>query len=350
MKSRIIKKLSAIALAAVLMIGMGVSVFAANLDGGKTGTPGTAITDGVTITKDIVFTNATATDVYEPDVTFTYTVTAGTVTNATITDSNSITAKVKPGVAAAISNPTATVTFANTNTQVGATAAGTTDSKTFTIGFDASKFSEPGVYRYVITETSSPASVADKGITRGAEYKTVRYLDVYVERNAQDAFEVYGYVLFESESADQSMTPDTVKSQGWVKKVDDSSNADVDVYETYNYTITKTITGSMADMDAKFPFTATVTNSITGAYYTLDDTKTAVAAAAIAKNLGNGDSIAIKGIPSSTTANVSVAVSEQNPTSDTYKASAKIDSTEVLASTNVARGATQAIDSARALK
>ncbi|MEE3406162.1 MAG: FctA domain-containing protein, partial [Acutalibacteraceae bacterium] len=90
--------------------------------------------------------------------------------------------------------------------------------KTLTLDFSTVQFTEPGVYRYLITETGSNQGVTnDTGVT-GEDQNTYRTLDVYVEDyadyyakladnsgytapNGKQLF-IAGYVLYEGKHSD----------------------------------------------------------------------------------------------------------------------------------------------------
>jgi hypothetical protein len=66
------------------------------------------------------------------------------------------------------------------DTAVTASPSGADNVKSFTATADISKFEGPGIYRYKITETATPANPATIGVT-DSDPAEVRYLDVYVE-------------------------------------------------------------------------------------------------------------------------------------------------------------------------
>lgn len=375
-----IKKILAVLLAVMMVAALSVTALAtgANSDGTLNDDNGiTADTNVINIAKQIVFVNAENTNVREPNIVYTYTIATTAPGTAKITDKNSIEGTVKAGPLAAVTGATtaitSTITFADTNTKVEATANGTNSaSKYATFTFDASKFKTgdpavltPGIYRYKITESCNPTK-ASVGITEAGTFNPDRFLDVYVKWNdARTALEVYGYALFEG-SETQSIKSDelssgdvSMKSKGYVDtdtNASDTNHADVDVYTTQNLHISKVTTGSLADKTWDFPVTITFTKASglsdgikmdftvsgdgtltkTGTdtnsvdYVTMD--------VALNGTVDDEAVINITGIPAGST----VSMTEQNTTPDTYKTKAGTTSggTDLLAEAIIAIGGT----------
>ena len=343
-------KLGAVVLAIVMVLSMSVTAFAteptpATLTNGTVGTTGTALADGISIPKTIVFVNDESTTVREPNITYEYTVAAVTVnsTAPTVSDGTT-TAVVNSGVIGANTNTDhkASVVFADTNTVAAVVSTGTADTKNFTLTFDASQFTHAGIYRYSVTESiaSGSKTKANVGVTEAATYSNVRYLDVYVE-NGDSGLQIYGYVLFESSDATtqniSSGESAPSKSNGWVDtdtNTSDTVHADVDVYKTHNIQVTKATTGSLADKTHRFNFDAVVTSTgvdgstkldvaTTGAATTTPSSDTvgsyiSGATATYSFELKDGENATIKGIPET----ASVVVTETNDSVDTYSVTA----------------------------
>lgn len=278
-------KLGAVVLAIVMVLSMSVTAFASGSttipSGGANPMPGigqnptdrehdafNAVENTVQLTKSIVFINSETTNVYEPNITYTYTITGVDVTDGavTVTDEHTATPAhqvvVNDGNTTYVSGGTTkTVTFADGNAFVNATSAGTELTKNFTFSFNTSAFPHAGVYRFLITETVNTNAREIAGVVSSATYAPARYLDVYV-RNGSSGYEIYGYVLFEASTGDQDISGTTTKSNGWVNTAaSGAAPADVDVYTTYNATVSKTTTGSLADKTHYFPVTVTFTNT-----------------------------------------------------------------------------------------
>ena len=331
-----IKKVSTIVLSLAAVCAMSISAFAAESNGETNVSGGIVTADNtINIAKQIVFINEEETSVREPNIAYTYTISAANG-GATITDSNDISAQVKTGVIAANTNEghQATVVFTDTEAAMAnANGTGAADIKYAELTFEPSAFGEAGIYRYQITETSN-VEKNTVGIIAADNYNANRFLDVYVKWSDDDhkGLEIYGYVLFEG-SANQtiSSTDVSMKSAGYVNKsTEEGKQYDVDVYTTQNLYIHKTTTGSMADKSHDFPITLTFENIISakvdvaitsaqldgikedtlGKYVNLTETMTG--------KIQDGSIISVKGIPT----NATVSIVEKNNSTDSYKVKA----------------------------
>ena len=129
--------------------------------------------------------------------------------------------------------------------------------KTATLDFSKVQFTEPGVYRYIITEAGT-----NQGITNDADI--TRVLDVYVNDASADVdgaftkkLTIAGYVLHSNENdepdvaagADFGSTGAYVatKSQGFTNS-----------YDTSDLTLRKQVTGNQASRDKYFEFTLNI--------------------------------------------------------------------------------------------
>ena len=197
-------KLTALLLTLVMVFGMStMTVLAADESAGGAFVDETVTADNetVSIKKEIVFVNDEATTVREPNITYTYTLSAVASVTATVKDSAGLQATVKPGVAAAIATGTDTIVFQDTVTG-SASSAGTAVAKYADLVFDQDVFTAPGIYRYQIVETQNKTK-STVGVTEeGGTYNATRFLDVYVCKtdaslpNAAGNMKIYGYVLY----------------------------------------------------------------------------------------------------------------------------------------------------------
>ncbi len=298
----------------------------------------------VTVTKGIMLLNDEGGTYYSPNVAYTYTVAPATGTMPTVTDNGTpaVTATIKPGRPDSVSftdayNPCVTskdVAFTSHAT-VFFTSADAEGAKpiteNLTLNFNMREFSAPGVYRYVLKDETSPATLNAAGIVRPSSYDDEVYLDVYV-RNKTDGsgFEIYGAVLV---PGDGNVTPDTGKP----------ASLDDDEYYTFNVEITKTTVG---DTSHEFPFTIAVDNNPGGDpaanmhYYVGKDASdlTAVTADSNTTALKDGETYYIYGLNPKATVNVT----ETNDTNETYNVSVNgANGTVLLPKTPVAPRASQ---------
>ena len=169
----------------------------------------------------------------------------------------------------------ADVTFAPTDSTTAglpsdtdtATAGQQYATQTAKVDFSGISFTEPGIYRYIVTETAT----TNQGVTN--DESETRTLDVYVTDN-DGALEVSSYVLHtgtdapaagaDKGSADVSNTGD---------KLGDKSAGYTNTYDTSNLTFSKTVSGNQASRDKYFAFTVTISGAVAGTVYDVDLTK-----------------------------------------------------------------------------
>ncbi len=144
------------------------------------------------------------------------------------------------------------------------------------VDFSGVSFKEPGVYRYIVTES---AGNEDLGIVNDND--TTRIMDVYVTEDPQSAgsLVVEGYVLHNQESTG------AVKADG--SSASQKAAGFVNHYETEELTLSKTVTGNQASHDEYFAFTVNITGAVPGTVYDVD---LAAADAVTKKNGFNTDS------------------------------------------------------------
>ena len=352
MKTKTIKKLSSLILAFALVFSVSVSAFAEE----KTGEGSLTLTNGkVEFKKEIVIQNSGRSEVWEPNISYTYTIstlTAAQVANMTVTDQQSNTTAVKAGPAGGllIANSSsangaasATITFGNDSGTANqdSSAIGTpfasseTAERSLFLSFDASVFVNddgdpvPGVYRYKITEdVTGTNTAAAAGVTEG-RFTDDRYVDVYVSwtDNTKTAVEVTALTMFVTNDSidwdDQDPNAD-FKVTGYDVASEDE---EADSYVTYNLTVEKQVAGNFADPNHEFPFTVALNETAATAveYYVTGD-YTAADLVIGTTNSFDGTEIQLKddetvtfiGLPASTTA----TVTETNDTADLYTVTA----------------------------
>ncbi|MBP0955134.1 MAG: hypothetical protein J6M90_05765 [Oscillospiraceae bacterium] len=147
-----------------------------------------------------------------------------------------------------------------------------------TLDFSAVEFKEPGVYRYIVTETAPTGAYT-------AETETQRTLDVYVVDketvkggSTYTELEIEGYVLYNKviSGAATNFTVETaVSGIGYnAKEIKDDENNKkssgfVNSYETHNLTIGKEVSGNQASRDKYFAITVEISNATVGDKYTV---------------------------------------------------------------------------------
>ena len=259
------------------MVSMtGMSVCAA---GGVTGGTESSPITSVPVNKTV----SAAENTYAPNTTFTFTVKpAGTTT---ITDNDGKSVDVKAGIAdglkadkGAIFVPDTTADTSKTYTPVAANKA--------SLKTDTSKFTEPGIYHYTVSEVD--------GRYEGITYDTTIY-DVYVYVSAK---------LDANKNATNDMYVSGVVS---AKSVDgEIAKSDLEFNNAYNgvhkVTVTKKVQGGFATAGDTFKFNVTV-NGATGEVYKVAyttksvQTTTHVASGdTIEVELGKDDTVIIYGL------------------------------------------------------
>ena len=151
--------------------------------------------------------------------------------------------------------------------------------KTLTLDFSTVQFTEPGVYRYLITETGTNQGITnDTGVTAEGQ-NTFRTLDVYVEDyagylaakeaatagstsgytpvNGKELL-ITGYVLYDGkhDAAPAETGGDVAKSTSY-------TNA----YASYDLTFSKTVTGNQGSKDKYFAFTVAISGAVEGTVF-----------------------------------------------------------------------------------
>lgn len=198
-----------------------------------------------------------------PAISFDFTVASGTAVPA---DASAGT----PAILAGVGSPTiATVTFTDGQTTSTTAPSDLTLAsgkkfavQTATVDFTGVTFTEPGVYRYVITEQETAGA---KAVTYDTQAdipgSKVRYLDVYVE-DSNNALTVSSYVMHE--------TTDVVPNNDADSAADDKSSSYVNEIATKDLEFGKEVTGNQGSKDKYFLFTLNITNAQASTTYSVD--------------------------------------------------------------------------------
>lgn len=229
-----------------------------------------------------------------PDVTFNFTIAPGTAIQA----ANGVMEVISPATATGVTGtPTiAPITFTHSDTKNTSVQSGdnvTLDTgenyakRNTVVDFSGVTFAEPGIYRWVVNETTAiynyenAGSTAQKDISSLFDWDTqaatagakVRYLDVYVTDNA-GTLEVSSYVLHEnanSVTAGTDMGSADVATAG--AAVADKSDGYVNEFITNDIEFGKEVTGNQGSKDKYFDYTLVIGNAQPLTTYAIDLSK-----------------------------------------------------------------------------
>lgn len=144
--------------------------------------------------------------------------------------------------------------------------------KTATLDFSQVQFTEPGVYRYILTESGN-----NQAITNDADL--TRVVDVYVDdASAVDEdgtlnkkLKIAGYVLHSNaDDAPDVAAGENMGSTGIY--VATKSQGFTNEYDTSDLTFRKEVKGNQASHDKYFEFTVKITGAVKGTVYNVDIT------------------------------------------------------------------------------
>ena len=304
MKKNAVKgSLGAVALASVMTMSMGTQVFAIQgpprPDGYSTEIGGTKTT---TFDKYLVM-DAQA---EVPNASFTYAVTAGTakaydvagkkfavlagvdadkVTMAGVGTETANTITYKPG--------DKTLNDVNALVKDYETLSEKYAKKTATLDFSKCRFTEPGIYRYIVTESGT-----NQAVTNDAD--ATRVVDVYVNDasgEGENKLTIAGYVLHSNadDAPDVSLGENNGSTGSYVGT---KSQGFTNSYDTSDILIAKQVSGNQASRDKYFEFTVNITGAVPGTVYDVDlsnaDATTQSNAATIKDNEGKTNPATLK--------------------------------------------------------
>lgn len=378
------KKLGALLFALVLILSIGVPTYAADGDmDGKSGiigafasadTPDAAYTTNLILYKELVVYNADGLAVCAPTIDYDYTI-AAVAGGATVKDIGTGVHSGNTPVQVVTKTATGTPKIygsvdGGTNYVDGKLALTTAVDLTSASGGSSNKFKlkadfsgvtwaeGAGVYRFLITETTTTAGKNAAGIADGTITNT-RYVDVYVkDATTPGTYEVYGYTCFMNAGNIDGTTAASVtaasKTEGFVAGSNNGTAQTADQYYTFNLLVSKTLTGDTAKNDNKFPFTVKLTNSSVTAdiklkVKTVEDGAAAVDGTAVTGTLSTASTgitatptidhqsnIKYIGIPVGITAGTAVDVKETNNVAGTtYTSTYSIDNAAAAGEKNI---------------
>ena len=306
MKKKAVKgSLGAIALASAMTMSMGTPVFALNLPNFPNAYS-TEIGGEKTTTFDKYLVMDHHAEV--PNASFTYAVTAGTAKAYDVAgkkfavlagvDADKVT---MAGVGTKTANTItykqgdATLNDANALVKDYDNATEKYAKKTATLDFSACRFTEPGIYRYIVTESGT-----NQAVTNDAD--ATRVVDVYVNDDSNEAtnvgvdssrygykLKIVGYVLHSNadDAPDVSLGENNGSTGSYVAT---KSQGFTNNYDTSDILIAKHVSGNQASRDKYFEFTVKITDAVPGTVYDVDlsdaDATTKTNAATITANEG----------------------------------------------------------------
>ena len=145
--------------------------------------------------------------------------------------------------------------------------------QSLTIDFSDVSFNEPGVYRYIITETSvGQAGISYDTQAAGGEGYTAkqRVLDVYVI-NVNNHLEIANYILHEKNGelriGENAGTADVAVDGA---KLDDKSVGFVNEYQSYTLKLGEVVGGNQGSKNKYFEFTISIDGAVPGTEYNID--------------------------------------------------------------------------------
>lgn len=141
-------------------------------------------------------------------------------------------------------------------------ADGTFIKKEGTVDFSGVTYKEPGVYRYVVTETGEAQGVTHEDKAHKQEVRA-KALDVYVTDDDHGNLVVSGYVMHDNVNA-------KAEQLGETKKLADKDTNFEHLLTTSDVTLSKKVTGNQGSRDEYFKFTVNITGADKGTQYIVD--------------------------------------------------------------------------------
>ena len=194
-----------------------------------------------------------------PDITFSYTIRRGTPVSATPSTIEILVSVAGGGEIgqAEFTNADTTNTISGLPTDadpLNPTPGKKYAQKEVSITFPTTSFTKPGVYRYEITEKTTPAL---PGVTYDADL--IRYLDVFVVADENDVLSVSNYVFRKA--------PTNIKKDGnYETNPNEKSAGYINELTQYDFEFSKTIAGNQGDKNKRFNFSLNITDANPGTY------------------------------------------------------------------------------------
>ena len=194
-----------------------------------------------------------------PEVDFTFTLAAGSAASG---ETNVYPGEMPEGeIDITASFDSSTAVYTPTDEEAEAIGYDAANDKCYkasaTIDLTSVTYTEPGIYRYTVTEDASTT----QGITNDSVAE--RTLEVYVIDN-KGTLEIANVIFYKSADKEDAQSADTEEG-------DAVKNAYfVNTYDTQDLTITKTVTGNQGSKDKYFKFTVNITEAVEGTVYNVN--------------------------------------------------------------------------------
>lgn len=192
-----------------------------------------------------------------PNITFHYAVTAGAAQEASA--GNLAVLAGGDGVTSTGLPTIADITFTANDAKA---SDGLSIKKTGTVDFSGVTYKEPGVYRYVVTESGEAQGVTHENNAHKSEDR-IKALDVYVTDDGAGNLVVSGYVMHDSET-------DKAAQLDATKKLDDKDTNFEHLLTTFDVVLSKKVTGNQGSRDEYFKFTVDIKGAEEGTQFIVD--------------------------------------------------------------------------------
>ena len=274
-KAKFMKKMAAVVIAGAMMTVMAVPVMAATSPIGEG-------VDGLKISKTLEkYANS-----YIPNTAFSFEITPGAAD-----PDNKVESGPAGGVTFGNGSTTGSIEFSSAKGDIGKNE----ETKNAALTVNVSSFAEPGIYRYVIKESSTSGF---EGIVYSAEKKI---LDIYKYSDGS-----FDYRFFDEATGDK-LTEATFTNT--------YNHAEGQVQDL---TVSKTVTGKLGNMSKEFAFHIAINSSNAGeVYYVTNNGETAIEqwdGSSAAITMKSGESVTIHGL----SANDSYTITEDEANANGY--------------------------------
>ena len=187
-------------------------------------------------------------DNYTPATKYSYSISEASATGALLPDA------VDAGISGGAEIESGTVSWS---------ANDSTPEKQIAVTLHPEAFSQPGVYRYYITQSENTPEQTEIGLVPDADAE--KALDVYaVWKNKSDHTEgiIINYAVLSDDAESVTVSDDfythSVKTNGFVNQYGMEDTDEDGKGDNYTFTLTKQVAGNMADISQEFNFELTL--------------------------------------------------------------------------------------------